>query len=63
MRALLFLMRENETRVQEVAAPCATLPQYARSHLNILDAEVGEEELIQVVAAAQAKVRALLRSV
>ena len=55
MRALLDLMRENETRVQEWAAPCAEMLASASQHLTALDPEVGEEELIQAVAAAQAK--------
>ena len=63
MRALLDLMRENEARVQNVAASCAKRLDYARSHLTILDAEVGEEELIKAVAAEVAKLRALARSV
>ena len=57
MRALLDLIRENETRVQEMAATCATLLELARQHLTILDPEVGEEELIQAVAAALAHLR------
>ena len=56
MRALLDLMRENEARVQEVAAHCAAVLVSA-SHLTILDPEVGEEQLIQAVAAAHAKLR------
>ena len=54
MRALLDLIRENETRVQEMAATCAILLKLARQHLTILDPEVGEEELVQAVAAALA---------
>jgi len=57
VRALLDLMRENETRVQEMASPCATALQLARQQLTILDPEVGEEELIQAVAAALAILR------
>ena len=55
VRALLDLIRENEPQVQEMAAPCATLLEQARQHLTILDPEVGEEELIQAVAAALGK--------
>ena len=55
MRALLDLMRENEAAVQNVAAGCAALLGAARRHLTILDPEVGEEKLIQAVAAAEAK--------
>jgi hypothetical protein len=62
VRALLDLMRENETRVQEWAAQCAAVLKSASQHLTILDPEVGEEELIQAVAAGVAKLPALSRS-
>ena len=54
MRALLDLMRENQTMVQKWAAACAVLLKAASLQLTILDPEVGEEELIQAVAAALA---------
>ena len=57
VRALLDLMRENETRAQNVAAPYAAVLELASEHLTILDLEVGEEELIQAVAAALANLR------
>ena len=57
MRALLDLMRENEARVQEIATACAAVLESASEDLTILDPEVGEEELIQAVAAALAKLR------
>ena len=57
VRALLDLVRESETHVQQMAAPCATVLQQARQHLTILDPGVGEEDLIQAVAAAQANLR------
>ena len=57
MRALLELMRENEAAVQHVAAACAAVLDHAIQTLTILDPEVGEEELIQAVAAALAKLR------
>ena len=63
VRALLDLMRENEAEVQVLAAPCQDMLGRARRHLKILDPEVGEEELIEAVAAALAKLRALSRSV
>ena len=63
MRALLDLMRENETRVQETAPECAAMLEHASMFLTILDPEVGEEELIKAVAAEAAKLPALLRSV
>jgi nickel-dependent lactate racemase len=56
-------MRENETRVQEMAALCVAVLQFARQHLTILDPEVGEEELIKAVAAEVVRVRALSHSV
>ena len=55
LRALLDLMRENESFVQESAAACAEVLKVARQHLTILDPEVGVEELIQAVAAELAK--------
>ena len=57
MRALLDLMRENETRVQNEAATYAAVLALARQHLTILDPELGEEKLIQAVAAALAQLR------
>ena len=57
MRALLDLMRDNESRVQKSLAVSANILKYARRHLTILDPEVGKEELIQAVAATLAKLR------
>ena len=57
MRALLDLMRENEAQIHTSAAPCAGLLELARQVLTILDPEVGEEVLIQGVAAALANLR------
>jgi len=57
VRALLDLMRENEAIVQKVSAGYASLLEMARQHLTILDPEVGEQELIQAVAAALANLR------
>ena len=54
---MLDQMRENETRVQEWASACASMLEQGSQHLTILDPEVGEEELIQAVAAALAKLR------
>ena len=54
MRALLDLMRENETLVQEMAARIAVVLEQARQLLANLDPEVGDGELIQAVAAALA---------
>ena len=57
VRAVLDLMRENETRVYNWAVGCAGALGSARRHLTILDPEGGEEELIQAVAAALAYLR------
>jgi hypothetical protein len=57
VRALLDLLCENEARVQKWAAECAHMLESASNHLTILDPEVGEEELIQAMAAALAKLR------
>ena len=54
---MLDLMRENETRVQEMTARCTSVLERARQNLTILNPEVGEEELIQAVAAALANLR------
>jgi hypothetical protein len=50
-------MRENEAQIHTSAAPCAGLLELARQVLTILDPEVGEEVLIQGVAAALANLR------
>ena len=57
MRALLGLMRENQREVQARAAAHQELLESASDHLAILHPEVGEEELIQAVAAALANLR------
>ena len=57
VRALLDLMRENETKVQEWASPCTAVLVHASKQLTILDPAVGEEELIQAVAAVLANLR------
>ena len=56
MRALLDLIRENETREQIISDGYASALERARN-LTVLDPEVGEEELIQAVAAALANLR------
>ena len=50
-------MRESEALVQEAPSTCADLLEVASHQLTILDPEVGEEELIQAVAAALANLR------
>jgi len=57
VRALLDQMRENEAEVQKFAIACEGVLESASQHLTILDPEVGEEELIQAVAAALANLR------
>ena len=55
LRALLDLMRGNGAAVQEFSNQCRVLLRKASEHLNILDPEHGEEELITSVAAELAK--------
>ena len=57
VRVLLDLMRENQASVQKWAASCAAVLEHASQQLTVLDPEVGEEELIQAVAAALANLR------
>ena len=57
MRALLGLIHENQASVQTWAAGCAAVLELASKQLTILDPEVGDEELIQAVAAARANLR------
>jgi len=61
VRALLDLMRENETSVQNSAPACQEMLEVASKQLTILDSEVGKEELIKAVAAQVARLRALPR--
>ena len=60
MRALLDLMRENRALVQDNLVPCQSLLQEASKHLQILDPELGEEELVKSVAAELAKLATLI---
>ena len=55
VRALLGLMHENEAKVQKNSAFFVRILEEVKHHLTILDPEVGEEKLIQAVAAAEAK--------
>jgi hypothetical protein len=48
-------MRENEAAVQDVARQCVGILDLAIGGLQILDPELGEEELIKSVAAERAK--------
>ena len=60
MRALLDLMRENGASVQADLLHCQNLLQRASKHFQILDPELGEEELVKFVAAEMAKLTALI---
>ena len=60
MRALLDLMSENGVAVQENLLHCRSLLGKASTHLQILDQEQGEQELVKSVAAELAKVKALI---
>ena len=60
MRALLDLIRENEAAVQAYLVQCQKLLQKASKHLQILDPELGEEELVESVAAELAELTALI---
>ena len=55
---MLDHVRENGAEVQANLVPCQGLLQEASKHLQILDPEVGEEELVKSVAAELAKVAA-----
>jgi len=54
VHALLEVLRENEGAVQAMRKLCQELLRAAICRLNILDPELGEEELIKSVAAALA---------
>ena len=60
MRALLDLVRENGASVPEHQMHCQNLLQRASKHFQILDPELGEEELVKFVAAELAKVTVLI---
>jgi len=60
VRALLDLMRQIGDAVQHILVPCKYILQQASKNLNILDPELGEEELVKSVAAELAKLTALM---
>ena len=60
VRALLDLLRGNEAAVKDISSQCRKLLRTSAS-LKILDPEHGEEELIELVAAALAKLSQPLR--
>ena len=57
MRALLDLMRDNETALQKLAAEYATLLKIASQHLTIFDPTIGKKELIKALASTVAKIK------
>ena len=57
VRALLDVVSENEATVKKFALGCAEIVKRAMFHLKVLNAEVGDEELIEEVAGALAKLR------
>ena len=61
VKALLDLMRGNEAAVQDVSTQCKYLLVDVGVHLKILDPVHGEKELINLVAAALAKLELPLR--
>ena len=60
MRALLDLVRENGAEVQANLVYCQNLLQRASKHFQILDPELGEEELVKFVAAELARLTVLI---
>jgi hypothetical protein len=56
VRVLLDLVRDNEAAVQQLSVFESVL-RVASSQLQVLDPELGEEELIKSVAAELAKLR------
>ena len=61
MRALLDLMRDSEAAVLAMSNQCRNLLLAASEHLEILDPELGREELITSVAAELEKLSLPLR--
>ena len=47
MRALLDLMRDNQTAVQHMAAVCINMLEHDSARLKILDPETGDKKLIE----------------
>ena len=50
-------MRENEVAMQDLSDRCHKLLRAAGKNLKILDSELGEQALIELVAAQMAKLR------
>ena len=59
MRTLLGLMREKRASVHNLAAVFHQVLELASQQLTILDPEIGEEEIIQAVAAELTRLGAL----
>ena len=55
MRALFDLVRDNEAVTEHQVYEWQFILQHASSHLKILDPEHGEEELINSMEVARAK--------
>jgi len=60
VRALLDLVRENGALVEDNLVVCQNLLLQATFDLQILDPELGEEELVKSVAAELARVTVLI---
>ena len=60
VRALLDLMRENGAAVQDNLVHCQNLLHQASKRFQILDLELGEEELVKFVADKMAKLTTLI---
>ena len=60
VRALLDLLSENGASVQINLLQCKCLLLKASRHLQILDPEQGEEDLIKSVAAEMAKLTSMI---
>jgi len=60
VHALLDLMRESGASVQANLVYCQKLLQRTSKHLKVLDPELGQEELVESVAAEMARLTALI---
>ena len=57
MRTLLNLMSENAVAALRISATCQQVLRLASKHLNILDPDIGEKELVKSVADHLAKLQ------
>jgi hypothetical protein len=60
VRALLDLMRENGASVQANLLHCQNLLQLASKNFQILDPELGDQELVKFVADELARLAVLI---